>query len=134
MTDLLGTLGALVASLGNVQSASVLKERVALATEQLALVRTELADLQAELAEAKSQLAASSQRERALQEQLQALQDGGDELARRKGWTCDACGGTRLKRVGVRPDPSFGDLGVKQVKCRCLSCQAESEFMFDQGQ
>jgi hypothetical protein len=134
MTDLLATLGSLVASLGNVQSAAVMKERLALAAEQLALVRTEVNDLTAQLGEAREQLALAADREARLNEQLLGLQAGGDQLAQRKGWTCDGCGGTRLQRVSTRPDPDFGDLGAKLAKCRCMACGAESEFQIDPGQ
>lgn len=134
MTDLLNTLGALVASLGNVQSAGVMKERLALAAEQLALVKAEVADLTAQLGEARSELALAAQRELELQQQVQALTNGGDELARRKGWSCDSCGGLRLQRVGARADPVFGVLGAKLIKCRCLGCGSESEFSLDPGQ
>ncbi|MEJ1396383.1 MAG: hypothetical protein RPU52_02480 [Candidatus Sedimenticola sp. (ex Thyasira tokunagai)] len=48
MTDLISTLGSLVASLGNVQSADVLRERVALISDQLELLKQRVIDLEEE--------------------------------------------------------------------------------------
>jgi DNA-binding MarR family transcriptional regulator len=47
------------------------------------------------------------------------------------GYACDHCGSTKLKRIGNRPDPTFGELGVKQAIFKCLSCQTESAFTQD---
>ena len=65
MTDLLGTLASLLASLGNAQSVGVVRERLALVQDQLALVHQETVTLRAEnqrlaqqLDRAKAQLSA----------------------------------------------------------------------------
>lgn len=44
------------------------------------------------------------------------------------GDVCDHCGSEQLKRTGNRPDPTFGDLGIKQAVFVCLSCGRESVF------
>lgn len=43
-------------------------------------------------------------------------------------YICDHCGGLGLRRTGNRPDPIFGDLGVKQSVFVCESCGKESAF------
>jgi len=48
-----------------------------------------------------------------------------------KGHRCDHCGSAMLKRTGSRPDPTFGELGVKQAVYMCLSCRKESAFTDD---
>lgn len=44
------------------------------------------------------------------------------------GYVCDHCGSSMLKRIGNRPDPTFGSLGVKQAVFLCESCSKESAF------
>ena len=44
------------------------------------------------------------------------------------GRTCDHCGSYRLRRTGNRPDPTFGDLGVKQAVYACEACGKESAY------
>lgn len=128
MTDLLSTLGGLVASLGNVQSATVLKERLALAQDQAALVVRELADTQAKLAQALDERAAAQAQAQRLQTQLQALEHRYGPQANPKGYRCDGCGSARLSPAGAKPDPVFGDLGAKLALYRCADCSAVSEF------
>jgi hypothetical protein len=43
-------------------------------------------------------------------------------------YACDHCGSTQLKRTGNRPDPMFGEVGIKQPVYVCLSCGKESAF------
>lgn len=45
-----------------------------------------------------------------------------------EGYVCDHCASPSLKRTGSRPDPIFGDLGVKLKIFKCDSCGKESEF------
>ena len=45
-----------------------------------------------------------------------------------KGYRCDHCGSPKLKRIGNRRDPTFGDMGIKQEVFRCLACNLESAF------
>lgn len=43
-------------------------------------------------------------------------------------YACDHCGSSQLKRTGNRPDPMFGEVGIKQLVFQCLSCGKESAF------
>jgi uncharacterized protein with PIN domain len=47
------------------------------------------------------------------------------------GYVCDNCGGNSLNRIGSRPDPTFGTLGVKQKIFMCNSCGQKSAFTPD---
>lgn len=44
------------------------------------------------------------------------------------GYVCDHCGSPALTRIGNRPDPTFGTVGVKQEVFRCEACSKESAF------
>lgn len=44
------------------------------------------------------------------------------------GKVCDHCGSPKLKRTGSRPDPTFGDVGIKQALFSCLECGKTSGF------
>lgn len=128
MTELLSTLGSLVASLGNVQSATVLKERLALAQEQAALIVRELADTKTKLSEALGQLAAANAQAQRLQAHVQALEQRYGPDANPKGYRCHGCGSSRISPCGAEPDPVFGDLGGLMALYRCAECSKISKF------
>lgn len=128
MSELLATLGGLVGSLGNAQSAVVLKERLAQAHEQAALVVAELARVKLELGQARGELAAAQREAQGLHAQLQAQEQRYGAGANPKGYRCDACGGGALSPCGAKPDPVFGALGGKLALYRCSACSAVSEF------
>lgn len=97
--ELISTLGGLIASLGNVQSAAVLKERLALAQDQLAAVKKHVEHLEranAQLVErctqAEQQLARKAEAQH-LKKHMGALfkprPDGGYE----NSVACPKCGG-----------------------------------------
>lgn len=99
MTELISTLGGLIASLGNVQSAAVLKERLALAQDQLAAVKQHVEQLEhtnAQLVDrctkAEQQLARQAEAQN-LKKHMGALfkprPDGGYESS----VSCPKCGG-----------------------------------------
>lgn len=46
-----------------------------------------------------------------------------------QGYRCDHCGSPNLKRIGNRPNPTFGRLGTKDAVFRCNDCQKESSFI-----
>lgn len=50
-----------------------------------------------------------------------------------KGHHCDHCGSDRLRRIGSKPDPQFGVLGVKAALYTCLECKQESSFTDDRS-
>jgi hypothetical protein len=35
---------------------------------------------------------------------------------------CECCGSIQLKRIGSRPNPTFGELGVKDAILQCENC------------
>lgn len=90
-------------------SATVLRERLDLIKAQYAAMERENQNLQAQNAALKAEL-----------QQLQA--------AAPAPYHCDSCGSARLVRTGNRPDPTFGDLGIKQAVFRCDDCGATSAF------
>jgi DNA-binding PadR family transcriptional regulator len=48
-----------------------------------------------------------------------------------KGHHCDHCGSAKLRRTGSKPDPTFGDVGIKQALYTCIDCGKESGFTDD---
>ena len=49
-----------------------------------------------------------------------------------KGHSCDHCGSSKLRRTGSRPDPNFGDAGIKEALYSCLDCGQQSGFTNDE--
>lgn len=43
------------------------------------------------------------------------------------GRPCPACGQPAMRRTGVKPDPMFGDMGVKLETWTCASCGGTDE-------
>jgi DNA-directed RNA polymerase subunit RPC12/RpoP len=125
MTDILNTLGALVAALGNTQSAAVLRE-------QLALLTLRLADSDAKRAGLEEQCASLAAQVRRLELQIQELHARYAPQANPRGHACDACGSRALRRSGSRPDPMFKALGIKQALYTCADCGAVSGFTNDE--
>jgi ElaB/YqjD/DUF883 family membrane-anchored ribosome-binding protein len=112
-------LNKMEALLNEHASAAVLREH-------LALLRTRIAQLEGENA---------SLRLQAQQAQAQAQEHKSrvDRFANDNpsGWRCDACGSVDLARTGSRPDPTFGDLGIKQALMTCRPCGHVSAFTLD---
>jgi hypothetical protein len=88
-------------------SASILRERIAFAREQYSALESRVSELQRENERLNSANASLHARIRDLEQQLSQM-----EARNASAQACDHCGSTRLKRVGNRPDPTFGDLGV----------------------
>jgi hypothetical protein len=125
MTDILNTLGALVAALGNTQSAGALRE-------QLALLTLRLADADRHRAGLEEKCAALAAQVHDLQLEVSQLKAKYEPHANPKGHACDACGSHRLRRSGSRPDPTFSGLGIKQALYTCLDCGTVSGFTNDE--
>lgn len=104
-------------------SAAILRERIALARDQYAALEARAADLQKENQHLNSVNTELQARIRALEQQLSDAR-----TANASGKTCDHCGSARLKRIGNRPDPTFGDMGVKQGVFSCSDCGKESAY------
>jgi hypothetical protein len=104
-------------------SAAILRERVALAREQYAALETKVADLERDNETLRSSNAGLQAQVRQLE---QTLADARSTAV--SAVVCDHCGSSRLKRIGNRPDPMFGDVGVKQAVFSCADCGKESAF------
>ena len=104
-------------------SAAILRERISLARDQYAALESDAAELRKDNDRLKSANADLQARVRDLERQLSEMRSGSNS-----GYTCDHCGSRKLRRTGNRPDPTFGDLGVKQAVFSCLDCDKESAF------
>jgi DNA-directed RNA polymerase subunit RPC12/RpoP len=104
-------------------SAAILKERIALARDQYEALERRAAELQTENARLCAANEGLLEKARQLERELSQADAGYGSP-----YVCDHCGSTRLVRVGNRPDPTFGELGVKQAVFRCHECGKESSF------
>lgn len=97
-------------------SATVLREHLALLRERIGALERENGDLRTQLQKANAQ--------------AQESQSRLDRFAKDnpKGLRCDACGSVDLARTGSRPDPTFGEVGIKQAIMTCRVCQHVSAF------
>jgi DNA-directed RNA polymerase subunit RPC12/RpoP len=107
-------------------SAVVLRERIALAREQYAVLEKKVSALQTENDSLKFSNGKLEERVRDLEQQLSQIHSGNSS-----GYVCDHCGSPRLKRIGNRPDPTFGEVGIKQAVFSCIECGKESAFTQD---
>lgn len=104
-------------------SSAILKERLTILKDQYADIEKAKAELQAKNGVLQSELDKERARADRLQAELSALKSG--TFAK---YVCDHCGSPELKRTGNRPDPTFGDLGIKQAVFQCSVCNKESAF------
>ncbi len=107
-------------------SAVILKERIELANDKYSLLEEKNSVLEEKIKnfEAKNQK---------LTELLQEAESKLKELSKQDncnpdGYVCDHCGSPSLTRTGSRPDPTFGELGIKQELFRCDDCAKKSAF------
>lgn len=103
-------------------SAAILRERIALLQDQFAALQAEKAGLM----RSNSALSEENQRLRIENAGLRHSQSSNPD-----GYVCDFCGSQNLKRSGSRPDPTFGELGVKQALFSCHDCGKQSAFTQD---
>ncbi len=118
-------------------SAVILKERISLANDKysmleeknstlnqkIEILETENQKLKTENQTFKLNLQQAEQKRRQLEEQISKIHNSNPE-----GYVCDHCASTSLTRTGSRPDPMFGDMGVKQKLFICDACGKESAF------
>lgn len=104
---------------------ALLNERASAAVlrEHLGLLRARIEDLERE----NERLSLEAQQAQA---HAQERQTRLDRFAKDnpRAWRCDACGSVDLARTGSRPDPTFGDVGIKQAVMTCRVCGAQSRF------
>jgi len=104
-------------------SSTILKERLTILKDEYSQIEKSCSELQSENGALKAELDKERNRVYRLQAELTDLKAGA--FAK---YVCDHCGSPNIKRVGNRPDPTFGDLGVKQYIFVCNECQKESAF------
>jgi len=100
-------------------SASILREHLALVKAEQSAIQRHNADLQSQNEALKSENKQLRMQVSALKKQMASINSM---------FVCDHCGSSNLVRVGNRPDPTFGDLGIKQSVFRCADCNLESAF------
>ncbi len=107
-------------------SAAILKERIAMLNDQHAFIEKQAITLKEQVANLNTENEGLKFDKQQLQQQIKAL-----ELFHHTNphnYICDHCGSSNLKRTGSRPDPTFGDAGIKQALFNCLSCGKQSAF------
>ncbi|MBB1073739.1 hypothetical protein HUU62_04855 [Rhodoferax sp. 4810] len=102
-------------------SASILRERIALVNDKYSALESENNGLRSENETLKYN-------NTKLQEQARNLENQLCHNTNPHGYVCDHCGSSNLKRTGSRPDPTFGELGVKEALFICVSCRNQSAF------
>lgn len=108
-------------------SATILRERIALANDKHAMLEEKIQDL-----ESRNELL--SQKLETAESELATLKSAAIQLQNTNpdGYVCDDSGSPNLRRAGSRPDPTFGVLGVKQQVFLCEACGEESAFTPEQ--
>ncbi len=133
----MGLLDGLEKLINEHGSAAILKERIALANDKYSLLenKNEILEEKNSILEKKIKslemenktfqlnLQQAKQKIRQLEEQISKVHNSNPD-----GYVCDHCGSPSLTRIGSRPDPTFGDLGVKQKLFTCDVCGKESAF------
>jgi hypothetical protein len=98
-------------------SASILRERLGLLRDQYAAQERMCVDLQAQNTQLQARLEQSERRAADLEKQLHALKER--TMSRD---VCDNCGSPEIVRVGTRPHPTFGALGLREAAMHCGKC------------
>jgi len=111
-------------------SAAILKERISLANDQYSFLEKQKISLESENENIKDEnralklnLEEAKEKIKELEEQISSIHNTNPD-----GYVCDHCASPSLKRTGSRPDPTFGDLGIKQKIFSCNVCSKESAF------
>ena len=118
-------------------SATILKERISLANDKYSLLEEKNSmlarqaadnDEKIKILETENQtlhlnVQKAEQKIRQLEKQISTIHNSNPE-----GYVCDHCASPTLTRTGSRPDPTFGDLGIKQKLFSCDKCGKESAF------
>jgi hypothetical protein len=126
----MGLLDGLEKLINEHGSAVILKERISLANDKYAMLeeKNSMLEKKVEILESENEtfqlnLQQAKQKIRHLEEQLSEIHNSNPD-----GYVCDHCASPSLTRTGSRPDPTFGDLGVKQKLFSCDACGKESAF------
>ena len=106
-------------------SSAILKERLGLVAAEYEALERRASDLQLKTQAQESELHQLRAQVASLQTQLESFRSAHSKFV------CDHCGSSSIVRVGSRPDPTFGDLGVKVAIYRCSSCSGETTVQQD---
>ncbi len=118
-------------------SSTILKERISLTNDKYSLFesknemlkeRNSVLDQKVKMLESENNalqldIQKTKQKVKQLEEQISRTHATNPD-----GYVCDHCASPSLKRTGSRPDPTFGDLGVKQKLFTCDECGKQSAF------
>lgn len=107
-------------------SSNILRDRLELVKEEYQRLESKCSELQSENGALSTELEQERERANQLQEELDQLRSGA--FAK---YVCDHCGSANLTRKGNRLDPTFGDMGIKQMVFECNACGKESTFRRD---
>lgn len=98
-------------------SATILREHLGLLKAQHAALEARCRDAQAKQAQLERDLAQCQARADQAEHMLKALQTGAMGTL-----VCDQCGSLDITRIGGRPHPVMGKVGVREGEFRCNSC------------
>jgi predicted RNA-binding Zn-ribbon protein involved in translation (DUF1610 family) len=104
-------------------SSAILRERLILIKAEYEALERKCSDLQSKNGALQLEVEQLRSRSGSLESELDMLKSGAFAT-----YVCDHCGSPDLVRIGSRPDPTFGDLGVKQKVFKCNKCGQESAF------
>lgn len=122
LREKVSTLEAKISTLE--EKVSTLEAENAVLKAENSALKNQVFDLKKEKSLLNIKLDKSEDQRRALDEQIMKIQSDTSS-----GYFCDHCGSPKLKRIGNRPDRTFGKLGVKQAVFSCLKCGQESAFI-----
>ena len=102
---------------------SLLEEKNAMLARQVAERDQKIKILETENQTLHLNFQKAEQKIRQLEKQISIIHNSNPD-----GYVCDHCASPSLTRKGSRPDPTFGDLGIKQKIFSCDACGKESTF------
>ena len=121
-------------------SATILKERIDLAKDKYLLLEDKNESLLDKINILESKVEILDSENQTLHLNLIQAEDKVRKLNKKisvvhnvnpDGYICDHCASPSLKRTGSRPDPMFGEVGIKQKVFICNECDKESFFTPD---
>lgn len=102
-------------------SATILREHLALVRSACADLERQNKDLKADKQAIQARLDQQTENVRKLEGQLAQLK--GDAPP---GELCAHCASPQLRRVGTRPHPTFGEVGIREALYTCAACNGQT--------
>jgi regulator of replication initiation timing len=125
----MGLLDGLEKLINEHGSAAILRERIALLNEQHSLLEKKAAALEKQVVQLQSENEVLKTENSNLKEQVLRFEQKFSHNTNPRGYHCEHCGSTGIKRTGSRQDPVFGVVGDIQALFTCESCGKESSFL-----